>query len=124
MNEQNFKIGDKVYTADDYNGFVVSGTITEFLSSGIVGVHFDPPLYGTAGRYIKDLYKSKEECEQAIKAANEERVKAYYDEIKTVNDLINFALENCIGPAEEYTDYAAREAYIKRAKELGMIIDD
>lgn len=119
-----FMIGDRVYTVDNYNGHIKSGVIEEYLSANIVSVHFDAPWYGTAGRMITDCYPSREACEHALKMITAETIQAYCDSIETVNDLVNFALKYCIGPGEEYTDWAAREAYIKRAKDFGITIDE
>lgn len=112
-------IGNKVFTSDQDR--VVSGIITECIDKETVRIHFDAPYYGTAGRFIKDCYSTEEECKAAIEQTSKENFEYCYNSIKDVNDLINFALNNNISQSE-YTDYNARNAYIKRAKELGFNI--
>ena len=118
----NIIINTKVYTIEPNSNLIISGTIIECVSKDMVRLHFDGPLYGTACRLISNCYYTKEECENDIKRISEENIKYYCEQIKDVNDLINFALKTDISLGE-YTDYDARNAYIKRAKELGFKIN-
>lgn len=70
------------------------------------------------------IFPTYKQLKSEINKRYEERVKEYYDSIKTLLDLMKFPLDNCISCAEEYTDWIAREAYIRRAKEFGLEYDE
>lgn len=76
--------------------------------------------YGTFRAFEDMIFPSYEQLLSVIKQQHEEKVQRYYDSIKTLHDLIRLPLEHCISCAEEYTDWVAREVYIKRAKDFGF----
>lgn len=76
--------------------------------------------YGEFRAFEDMIFPTYEQLISEINKRHEERVKEYYDSIKTLHDLMKFPLDNCIGYAEEYTDWVAREAYIQRARDFGL----
>jgi len=80
--------------------------------------------YGEFKAFEDMIFPTYEQLISEINKRHEEQVKEYYDSIKNLHDLMEFPLHNCIGCAEEYTNWVAREAYIKRAKEFGLEYDE
>lgn len=72
---------------------------------------------GSWKAFRKDIFGSKEECENAIKTEVKNQINAYLDEIKTLEDLIRFMYTHAISNGE-YTDYPAREAAEIKAEQL------
>lgn len=66
----------------------------------------------------EDIYKSKNEAEQAYNAEIQNRIKEYKSRINTIEDLVRFMFNENVAHAEEYTDYEARQAAIEKAREL------
>lgn len=82
------------------------------------------PEYSEFRAFEDMIFPTYEQLISEIHKRHEEQVKEYYDSIKTLQDLMKFPLSNCIGCAEEYTNWVAREAYIKRARDFGLEYDE
>lgn len=80
--------------------------------------------YGEFRAFEDMIFPTYEQLISEINKRHEEQVKEYYDSIKTLQDLMKFPLHNCISCAEEYTDWRAREAYIRRARDFGLEYDE
>lgn len=80
----------------------------------------EPEYYSEFRAFEDMIFPTYEQLISEVKKRHEKRVKEYYDSIKTMQDLIKFPLDNCISCAEEYTDWVAREAYIRRARDFGL----
>lgn len=108
----------EVHFVEEVNKYVyVFGEVDRIIETNEIEIE---PEYGTFRAFEDMIFPSYKQLLSAIKQQHEEKVQRYYDSIKTLHDLIKFPLENCIGCAEEYTDWVAREAYIKRAKDFGF----
>ena len=73
--------------------------------------------YGHYGSYENDLYKSAKEAYTARENKHLERQSQFMAQIRNVEDLMRFPLDNCFC-GEEYTDHDAVIAYKQRTKEL------
>lgn len=87
-------------------------------------IEIEPEYYSEFRAFEDMIFPTYEQLKSEIHKRHEERVKEYYDSIKNLHDLMKFPLDNCISCAEEYTNWIAREAYIKRAKEFGLEYDE
>lgn len=72
----------------------------------------------------KDCYFTADDCLNAHKKKYDDTVNEYIRNIKTIEDLVLFMFTHTVSYAEEYTDYAAREAAIKKATEFGITLED
>lgn len=132
------KLGSQYYfkSANDYDFGLFRGELTgevryvkemdEYLYTfahveRIIKGEEDSYEYGTFRAFGNMIFPSYEQLESTLKQQHEEKVQRYYDSIKTLHDLMKFPLKHCIGCAEEYTDWIAREAYIKRANDFGLV---
>ena len=73
-------------------------------------------LYKNTVIFTSEVFKSLEDLITDMDNKYEHDVQYCKNKIKTINDLVLFALENEL--YGEDIDYAAREAYISRASEL------
>lgn len=76
--------------------------------------------YGEFKAFEDMIFPSYEQLVSYLDAQYKQQIETYYNSIKSLNDLLKFPLENCISNGEEYVDWIAREAYIKRAKDFGL----
>lgn len=76
--------------------------------------------YGEFKAFEDMIFPSYEQLVSYLDAQRKQQIETYCNSIKTLNDLLKFPLENCISNGEEYVDWIAREAYIKRAKDFGL----
>lgn len=109
------KVNDTVYFFA-YNN-LYEGNIEEIFDDHIT---VKMTIGGTRGVRNGYYFATKEECiadQNAKDIAYKQKIK---QSIKSVNDLFHFALNTCVAPAEEYTDWVAREAVIEKAVELGV----
>ena len=72
---------------------------------------------------VDQLYDSLDAIRDALNKEWKHNINVYKEQIKTVEDLINFPLNHCFN-GEEYTDEEAMCAYKERAKELGFNITE
>lgn len=67
---------------------------------------------------LKDTY----ETDDAAIEAQDKRLETHRNrtktQIHTIEDLVRFAYQHNVGPADEYTDWIARTIYAEKAKEL------
>lgn len=126
----NLKIGTKIYTREYWSQRIVKAKVTNIYEEkgqkyvslqGLYDCDEDTDMIGSFGALLDNIYLTKEEAIQAMLENSRKNILKYKEEMKTIDDIINFCLENCI-IGEEYTDYDARNAVIERAKELGIKI--
>ena len=72
---------------------------------------------------VESLHPTRQDCVNAYNECQRSSTECYKSEIKDINDLVSFCLLHTVAYAEEYTDYAARQAVIERALELGIVIE-
>lgn len=109
------KIGDIVWGFDNYENLqtgvvkkVEEATTTEGKKVYVTfGTGFILP--------VERVYLSKKECIREHDIEIENRVLSYCSEITTIEDLVTFMYNHCVACAEEYTDWAAREASRRKA---------
>lgn len=123
---KNFSIGDTVYFVENWTGNVIRGKVSKIHDDGVsatcecvVGAEGNSvdKSFGTSGAQFEDLYSTAQEAFDGKNRKHLEQMSRYCDEITDVESLFKFALNHCLNGAE-YTDDEAREAYIKKAKEL------
>ena len=125
-----FHIGDEVfflsanpYEFGVYNGRIVEGPLGSdgfkyYVLEDVEDVSMpEHNCYGQYKALTEKCFKTAEELYVYIKEQHDIEVQKYYDEIKTVEDLLKFPLKYSFN-AEEYTNYDAMEAYKIKAKEL------
>lgn len=116
---KNIKIGQEVWfkaTWTDVNSGIVT-EICEGKTKGYVMLKGTRETTGTTGAKIKDCYPTKTELLDALRKEFDDKVKAYCESIKTIEDLVRFCYDHNMS-AEEYTDWEAAKAAKIRAKEM------
>lgn len=119
--EQNFKSGDYVYFIDNYNNNQ-EGEIFNILSS----LEYKMVFYSIKTRYgtftipIYDIFKTKEDRDQARIKRYNKKVQEYCEKINDITDLVFFMFDHNVALAEEYTDWEAREAARIKANQFGI----
>ena len=116
-----FKNGDIVFVNDAWNTAEkceITGFVEKESSAGkpVYIVH-SLDTYGTFGVTEDCIFNTKENAISAYKTAFKIKVKSYCEQIRTIADFVRFPIDNCLC-GEEYTDYAALEAYKIKAKEI------
>lgn len=125
------KIGDIGYACEPWSKSVIKSEIVAiepvdnikeaFKLNGIEHVdrngNSTGKAYGSCHKLPQDVYPTIEAAYAAIDAEDKTILTKYCEEIKTVKDLLSFAMNHCL-QGEEYTDYNARKAYVIRSKEL------
>lgn len=123
---KNFSIGDTVYFVENWTGNVIRGKVSKIHDDGVSATcecvvdtegNSIYRSFGTSGARFEDLYSTAQEAFDGKNRKHLEQMSRYCDEITDVESLFKFALNHCLNGAE-YTDDEAREAYIKKAKEL------
>lgn len=122
--------GDIVYYYEHWSKSIIKGRILKIYEvkdilvakiESICFVSYDNRIidnaYGVSNRPVLELFNSAKETYDFYYRKQKERIEEYSKEICTIEDLIKFPLEHCLF-GEEYTDDAARQAYINMAKEL------
>lgn len=107
-------------TIADIDGDILTLTENYIVDTNGVPVLKIPGSFNAVG--TDHLYPSADKAFLAMKEQSEKRIQHFCEEIKTIQDLIQFPLNHCIGHGEEYTDYDAQTAYKKRAADFGYII--
>ena len=64
------------------------------------------------------VFLSKKDCINCYSKNFNDKVVRYCKSISTIEDLVIFMFNHCISCAEEYTDWAAREASRRKVLEL------
>lgn len=72
--------------------------------------------FGTFNATEDCIFDTKENAISAHRTAFKIKVKSYCEQIRTLDDLVRFPIDNCL--CGENTDYAALEAYGIKAKEI------
>lgn len=126
------EINDIVYVI--CNDYGLLGKVIDFFNDDVAkinGVGYTDKdgnqtesFLGTFGVSTEDVFSSAADAYDAIRKKHDELVQKYCDEIKTVEDLVNFPLEHCL-IGEEYTEYEAVDAYkIMVQKLLNISVND
>lgn len=132
MNKNDIKVGNKVWFQEYLTERIVYGIVEQIgdneIGNDVVkihGKHYDNgnSFLGPCWKSFKDIYKTKYDCINDVRAKKDVIVKKYKAEIVDLYSLINFPLEHNVGQCDEYTDYEAIRAYKERAAELGFDID-
>lgn len=79
---------------------------------------------GAALIHKEDCFASKEDCVKAHFAEAEKQISEYMSTIHNPADLIKFMYNHVVCPAEEYTDWEAREAAKRKAMEFGVNLSE
>lgn len=119
--EQNFKPGDYVYFIDNYDNNY-EGEILDVLSplEYMMVFYSIETRYGTFAVPIYNIFKTKEDREQARIKRYNKKVQEYCEKINDIVDLVFFMFDHNVAPAEEYTDWEAREAARIKANQFGI----
>lgn len=108
-----FKVGDLVWF--DYFDFIYSAHIVKIKGDL---AHLKWTRGGSNIMRLTKLYRTREDCLNAIEENSKLAIQNYKSQIITIEDLVKFMYENCVACAEEYTDWDARKAAAERANEL------
>lgn len=120
------KIGQTVFFEGRWSGGIIKGVISELHDGGasadckaIVDENGNivDSFIGTCGGKWENLYYTAADAYAGKKKKFENNVAEYEKEITDLFSLTEFALKYPLC-AEEYTNYAAVEAYKRRRKEL------
>lgn len=112
-------IGDVVWGHDSY-GNLQHGEVKDIRKSHLVNGKEMSYVILKEGYALRSdyVFLSEEECVKDYQRRFEETVQGYCQDIKSVSDLVCFMYSHCVSCAEEYTDWEAREATYRKAKEL------
>lgn len=113
-----------------------SGSVTKAVVTGIHDDHAElkclsvvdedgsdiAPACGSCGQVFEDLLSTAREAYAAKQEKFAAQVAAYRSQIRSLADLLAFGLSHRIALSEEYTDFAAREAYRQRGAELYRVL--
>lgn len=111
-----WSVGDKVYMFMPYAEppVPVAGHITNISGDAY---HVSSLCYN-GDRTVDELFVSVDDAIQAADENAAELTEKYKTEIKTVEDLLRFALRVPVAPCEEYTNESASMAFKEKAFEL------
>ena len=76
--------------------------------------------YGTFVVPIYNIFKTKEDREQARIKRYNKKVQEYCEKINDIADLVFFMFDHNVAPAEEYTDWETRAAARIKANQFGI----
>lgn len=118
-------IGDVVYTYNENLG-ILRGKIFKLIGDLAAEIKIDCIVSYCGNEIVKtnehihyaeisDIYLSAKDAYNSYCEESEKKIKEYCDEIKTIKDLINFSIENCLDGCK---NEAARLAYIRMATKL------
>lgn len=108
------EIGKRVWIWDPY-GNMHDGLVTQKKSDDSGNCY----IVITGGFTAREeAFPSYDECVLWWEAKRRETIDKYLEEIKSVEDLVQFMYSHCCARCEEYTDWEAREAVRVRALEL------
>lgn len=113
------KVGDVVWGMDHYQNLQTGKVRKIFKASSVDGEEKEFVTFGIGFVVpMERVFTSEEDCIKDYQLRSEKKVQEYCDSISTVEDLVKFMYCNCVACAEEYTDWQAREAVERKAKEL------
>lgn len=119
-------IGQTVFFEEHWSNNIIKGTISEINDDGarvececIVDKagHNRDSFPGTCGGRWENFYPTAGDAYAGREKKLQDKTAQYEKEITDVESLIKFALNHPLC-AEEYTDYAAIEAYKRRSRDL------
>lgn len=111
--------GDICFYYEHWSGTIASGTVAA-LHGGLADVRgTNGP--GCTNKPLDELFPDQRSAMDALRDMSLSIQEGYEKEITDVPSLVRFAYDHCVSSAEEYTDWEARRAYEKRAREqLGI----
>lgn len=118
-----FTIGDHIYFpwfGDVYEAVIIDidkGMDVKGIPYAIAKLQLDL-AGGETHCKMSSIYKTEEECLNAIRKRSKKMVKEYKESIKDIKELVKFMHIHNISSANEYTEEEARRAACERAKEL------
>ena len=122
IDKSKIRIGNIVWFKEYWTERVVYGKVESIEDWGVkvhgVSRDDDNSFTGSLDCQFKNIYRSKDECIEAVNTENEKIVEEYKAEITDLESLIAFPLKHNVGQCEEYTDYNAIKAYTEKAAEL------
>lgn len=126
INQTKAVIGQTVFFEELWSNNIIKGTISEIHDDGarvkcecIVDENGNATYSfpGTCGGRWENLYPTANDAYAERKKKLQDKIAQYEKEITDVESLVKFALNHPLC-AEEYTDYAAIEAYKRRSEDL------
>lgn len=121
------KTGDTVYVYEFWSENIVKATLKEPLENKGFHIHYEgivdrngniiDSFVGNSVRIFNDIWLTAKDAYLAVETRMNERINTYLDEINNIEDLVQFPLDHCFC-GEEYTDYAAIDAYKIKVKEF------
>ena len=114
---------DTVWFFDSYDNLHTGKAANRFENDGISYIRVELSPFGVYLVKEKDCYPDKDTCLKAKKDQEEARIERFMAEIHTKEDLIAFMYNHTVSPAEEYTDWTAREAVRRKAALFGIILE-
>lgn len=124
-------IGQPVFFIEKWSGSVTKAVVTqihddhaELKCVSVVDEDGNDitPSYGSCGQAFEELSATARTAYAAKQEEFTAQVAAYRGQIRSLADLLAFGLSHRIAPSEEYTDFAAREAYRQRGAELYKVL--
>ena len=120
------KVGDTVYRYEDWSKSIIKGSVKEIYKDHVIVR--DESTVSEKGEEIchcpgeiycweDQLYTSADAVYEQQLKNQQDKINKYCNQIKTVEDLVEFPIDHCL-IGEEYTDYEARQAYVNRTYEL------
>lgn len=114
-----FAIGDIVFVNSPYNVAEKCkvDNLNPYLTEGTV--YYVQSVDNAGSFYTSEdtIFETKDKAIEAQNRKHAELVKFYREGIKDLKTLLEFPLRHCFDGGE-YTEYAAKEAYILKVKEL------
>lgn len=115
-----YSVGDTVYFIDTWTDSCHKGLVVEVLKQDdeYYAKIDDLTTVGSTARPFSKLFNSEEDCKTSMLKEKESSIEGYIKEITSVRELVLFMYSHRVCPCEEYTDWGAREACKRKAKEL------
>ena len=126
MNKDDLKIGSNVYAYERWSNSILRAEVIKIYDDScelrfmnIVDRYGNDrgDMFGVSRRVFDQVWHTAKEAWAAIDKEHDNAVIRYSQNMETVEDLLKFPLLHCLC-GEEYTDYAAIDAYKKRCSEL------
>jgi hypothetical protein len=131
IKKENLKIGQIVYKEEFWTQRIISAKVSTIDETGVRldGLFYVKPngkdfeherFYGSTVGKFEDIYITAKEAYDAQKNKSKLKIEEYCNEVKTIEDLLNFPIKHSFG-VEEYTNYEAIAAYKIMCKKIANI---
>ena len=122
------KVGDVIYHYEQWSRNIMKGSVKEIGKDYIivrdesaVDENGEEICYCPGEIYCDckevQLFTSAHAVYEEQLKIQQDKIKRYCEQIKSIEDLMKFPMNHCL-TGEEYTDYEARQGYIDRTYEL------